>query len=282
MNLAQNLIKADKKSPKNILIVGDAMVDVYIHGKTYGTCQESCMKFVEESRYVVPGGAANAARSLSYWMVRIIFPPNRLSSTPTKTRFMVGDRCVFRHDNDRVDTYNIDSVRAESLVYAQNADAVLLSDYDKGILTPEFIKDIVEICKKANIPCVVDCKRPPELYEGCILKGNVEWLNRYKPNMMTPQVVITNGWDGPTVSGRMVSINQSRVHCINHVGAGDCFAAHLALALAYGFDLFNAAAIAHSAGRVYVQYRHNRPPRPEEIAADMDECLNPTCAVGSE
>jgi sugar/nucleoside kinase (ribokinase family) len=56
---------------------------------------------------------------------------------------------------------------------------------------------------------------------------------------------------------------------VNHVGAGDCFAAHLTLALAYGFSLKEAAGLAHSAGRVYVQSFHNHPPFPTDIAADM-------------
>ena len=62
-----------------------------------------------------------------------------------------------------------------------------------------------------------------------------------------------------------------KVNCINHVGAGDCFGAHLVLALMYGFSLEDAATIAHSAGRVYVQHLHNRPPLPEEIEEDLEK-----------
>ena len=59
----------------------------------------------------------------------------------------------------------------------------------------------------------------------------------------------------------------------NHVGAGDCFAAHLILGLAYGLSLEDAATVAHSAGRVYVQFPHNRPPLPSEIVADFATAL---------
>jgi len=59
------------------------------------------------------------------------------------------------------------------------------------------------------------------------------------------------------------------VECKSHVGAGDCFAAHLTLALAHGIPLEQAAAIAHSAGRVYVQHLHGRPPYPIEIRKDL-------------
>ena len=63
------------------------------------------------------------------------------------------------------------------------------------------------------------------------------------------------------------------VKCVNHVGAGDCFSAHLVLALAYGFTLEDAAVIAHSAGRVYVQHQHSRPPLPQEVREDMASAL---------
>ena len=63
--------------------------------------------------------------------------------------------------------------------------------------------------------------------------------------------------------------SKNLVRVVSHVGAGDCFGAHIVLALAHGFSLREAAALAHSAGRVYVQFPHNRAPRPEEIAADL-------------
>jgi D-beta-D-heptose 7-phosphate kinase/D-beta-D-heptose 1-phosphate adenosyltransferase len=61
------------------------------------------------------------------------------------------------------------------------------------------------------------------------------------------------------------------VPCRNHVGAGDCFGAHLALALASDVHNLRAAVrYAHAAGRVYVQHPHNRPPYLHEIARDLD------------
>ena len=55
----QLLQKCRDKKP-TILVIGDSMLDVYVHG-TYDSCQENCPKFVEKERYRVPGGAANAA-----------------------------------------------------------------------------------------------------------------------------------------------------------------------------------------------------------------------------
>ena len=273
MNVVQKLIEADRVSPKLILVVGDGMTDIYIHGRLEDSCQEGCQKFVEKERVVVPGGAANAARSLKYWRTEVPAFYAYGPKGPIKTRFMDVSRCTFRHDNDYVDGNQssirqgvIDALRSSIPFDALlQPSAVLLSDYDKGMLTPEFIKEIVETCKRLGIPCVADVKRAPETYQGAILKGNVDWIerHRYSPD------VLTRGEKQPIVDGYWFVGLSNPVPCVNHVGSGDCFAAHLTLALAHGFSLRDAAAIAHSAGRVYVQFPHNRPPRPDEIAEDM-------------
>jgi len=73
-------------------------------------------------------------------------------------------------------------------------------------------------------------------------------------------------------------------HCVNHVGAGDCFGAWLTLGLAHGLRLQEAARLAHAAGRVYVRHPHNRPPWPHEIRKELDpvggKILNPEMLGG--
>jgi bifunctional ADP-heptose synthase (sugar kinase/adenylyltransferase) len=285
VNLVQKLIELDRTTPKRILVVGDGMTDVYIHGLVETNCQEGCAKFVEESRTTVSGGAANAVRSLENWHTKVDY----FGACPgsIKTRFMVGNRCVFRHDDDdNVLSGLLDVVRMEAVqAFRRNwYNAVLLSDYDKGTLTSEFIRDVVGWCKNRVIPCVADCKREPDVYRGCVLKCNQEYQHLHNGRLSNlvydvvnkQQLVVTCGsmnpiaWDSDSPWG--LGYDLPNVKCINHVGAGDCFAAHLTLALAHGLSLKDAAAMAHSAGRVYVQYAHNRPPVPEEIAADMNLC----------
>jgi bifunctional ADP-heptose synthase (sugar kinase/adenylyltransferase) len=273
VNLVERLIEMDRRAPKRILVIGDGMTDVYVHGRLEDQCQEGCPKFVEESRISVPGGAANAARSLDHWCARTQF--RGTPHGPTKTRFMVDDRCVFRFDDDRGRTIsNFQRIRAEAIqdlrTGRRHFDAVYLSDYDKGMLTPEFICEVGGICWGRAIPCVADAKRSPEVYDGTILKCNFDWFSRNKRmGYLDPNLVITYGPSVPSAGGELVKFDGQPVKCVNHVGAGDCFGAHLTLALACGFSLKDAAAIAHSAGRVYVQFSHNRPPQSPEIAADF-------------
>lgn len=287
MNLVERLIQADRKSPKRILVVGDIMDDVYVSVRVEDNCQEGCQKFVETDRVVVPGGAANAANSLCHWRSNVLIPYRGLhykpTQIPTKTRYMVGGKCVLRSDNDSLrHSSNLDYLHYELIKTIDKYSAVLISDYDKGTLKPRFISELATACRRYAIPCVADCKRPPETYDGCILKANGTWGVRNGIGWKPEEAYIeTHGEDYPGVwyLGRWRSIripNLPPVKCVNHVGAGDCFAAHLTLALAHGFSLWDAAAIAHSAGRVYVRYPHNRPPQPEEIAVDM---ASATCAA---
>lgn len=269
---------------KNILVIGDGMTDIYAYGRMESTCQEGCPKFIEERKVAVPGGAWNASQTLKKWkdngiIAQYIGLPPEIA--PVKKRCMVGNKCVFRHDNDNTGTgKGHEAIRLiiESLLTDDKPstrmefDAILLSDYDKGLLTREFIQMVVAVCKKRSVPCVADCKRAPELYDGCILKGNYEYWSKYHAPYKA-EILITNGPQPPQTlyTQHCCKKDLSSVNCVNHVGAGDCFAAHLTLALAYGFSLKKSAAFAHSAGRVYVQRPNNTPPHPDEIRADMDD-----------
>lgn len=297
MNLVHKLQARIAEENKPIVVIGDAMADVWIHGHVE-ECQDGCPKFVEESRTAVPGGAANAERSISRWsepycpfgsvetmrpMVTTVLCALLEKDRVAKARFVDNSgKIVFRHDDDIETNYifiqnnHQQCYRWEiprALKAIEIAGAVLLSDYDKGFLTPEFIQQVVAKCKKHNVPCVADCKRAPEVYDGCTLKCNEEYTKKHSltsayRNMA--QVIVTHGANTPFSQEFQRQDELQSVPLVNHVGAGDCFAAHLTLALAYGFSLREASALAHSAGRVYVQHQHNYPPYPYEIAADME------------
>ena len=275
VNLVHELIRKDRESPLRLAVVGDAIDDTYIDG-TLGIGQENCQKFTETSRISVSGGAENAAKSLVHWNTKAI---SFATDAESKTRFMVDGRCIFRHDAPRrYDSFaKIDRYNAKSALHSDYS-GVLISDYDKGFLTPEFIREIIDLCNERKIPCVADAKREPDLYEGSTIKGNADYHDKF--NVLAPYCVLTHGPNYPDVwtperwsredDEGLDKPPRPSVLCKNHVGAGDCFSSHLLLALAHGFTLEQAAEIAHCAGRVYVQHEHNRPPWPHEIARDYD------------
>lgn len=290
MTLVRQLLKTISTNPKKVIVIGDAVTDVWIHGHT-DICQDNCVKFIEHSRYSTFGGAANAHNCLKYWPIKSDLFAWYPSDQPVKTRYIDADNnIVFRHDNEletiKTNRDGYEWLRTDAIDAIKNTGAVLLSDYDKGFITPQFIKEVVTLCKQYKVPCIADCKREPEVYTGCILKCNVDYQHKYRDvlgrlifgsNSDNIQVVITNGSMNPTIfmdgTSSGLGYDLRNVKCRNHVGAGDCFAAHLTLAIAHGFSLRNAAALAHSASRVYVQHLHNTPPTPDDITMDLFSAL---------
>lgn len=278
MDLVSQLLSRIAESRRRIVVIGDVMVDRWVHGRIE-QCQDGCSKFVQEGCVVeTPGGAANAANCLSNWGVNVSLYGCSSNDCPVKTRYVADGRIVFRADDDRLpESGGYRWALEAALEMVEQAGAVLLSDYDKGFLLPDFVRQVAVLCRFRSVPCVADCKRAPEVYEGCILKANDDWWKRSPAGTVVGDVVITQGKYGPVAfcNGDIILTENCLppVQCVNHVGAGDCFAAHLTLALAYGFSLKDAAAIAHSAGRIYVQHAHNRPPMPSEIKTDMSSVI---------
>jgi D-beta-D-heptose 7-phosphate kinase / D-beta-D-heptose 1-phosphate adenosyltransferase len=289
------LIEANERTPKKICVIGDSMEDVWLHG-TLSAGQEGCPLFREESSVTTPGGAANAARQLHRWNSHTsLIAPLRAcsmsepwkqidgelafscSSMPVKVRMLVDGKVVFRSDRDSAyftNDYNRDECRrlALSAVRSMGFDAVLISDYEKGFLDEDLIGAVIRACEDQKIPCVADAKRDAAFYQGAVIKGNDAWLGKNLGHKIHPSV-ITKGAGGAFVlypdHTHWVKAGPP-VTCVNHVGSGDCFAAHLTLALAHGLTLKEAALVAHAAGRVYVTHEHCRPPWPHEIRKDID------------
>lgn len=283
MNLVEELLKRMSEKRRRVVIIGDVMVDRWVTVRRE-ECQDGCDKLVQISALEVPGGAGNAHRSISLWPVNASLYGYGHNDCPIKCRYVDGNGKILLRVDDEGELPRRGYGWCYDLAIDMigSASAVLLSDYDKGFLTPDIVKYIANKCKERDIPCVADCKREPDIYDGCILKCNAEYQHANNQRLgelvfdakSGQRLVVTAGrlnpvmWDGDGPVG--LGYDLPPVGCKNHVGAGDCFAAHLTLALAYEFSLKESAAIAHSAGRVYVQHLHNRPPRPEEISADME------------
>jgi bifunctional ADP-heptose synthase (sugar kinase/adenylyltransferase) len=212
--MIDKLIEADRKSPKRIWVLGDVMDDVWVYGELRD-CQDHCLKFVESSRMRTPGGAAGARRQLDHWSSEAVLNGNIVSSepTPTKTRFMANGKIAFRHDDEHVcvatHSFNVEHAKIEQFrrdrivanLSKSLPDAVLLSDYDKGFLTPEFIRQIIDHCNQRKIPVVADAKREPKTYQGAILKCNEAYAEKFKKELAAHIgiVVITRGAKLPLI-----------------------------------------------------------------------------------
>lgn len=180
----------DQMGRLKIVVVGDIMVDAYAWGFSERMSPEAPVPVLQinetEER---PGGAANVALNLQSLGVQTqlvsvvgadeagrrlqlaieaagITCDALVTSThrPTtiKKRIMNGQRQLLRIDEEHTEDLNDDEATALLDAFQQvviDADAVILQDYDKGVLSPTVIQSITAICRGAGIPIAVDPKK---------------------------------------------------------------------------------------------------------------------------
>lgn len=194
---------------KNILVVGDVMLDTYYTGDVKRISPEAPVPvFRKKAERSVLGGAANVAANLvaagqnvsmmsiigndeTGIELREIFNIQGVNTdlvisldrnTTEKTRFLASNnQQVLRLDVE--DTNPITDDEAENLLKRieekiESFDLVLISDYMKGLLTYRFTQGIINASRKSNIPVIIDVKDPEyNKYNGAtLIKPNLKEL----------------------------------------------------------------------------------------------------------
>jgi rfaE bifunctional protein kinase chain/domain len=162
---------------KAILVIGDLMVDRYVRSQGRKLSREAPVPVADFiSEELVLGGAANLANNLvalganvrvlgvvgndepGKWIQEelekkgVDVSGTVVNSRPTslKTRFILNHRQYLRIDKEsRTD---VESHVTKQFLYSlddllEDADGVVFSDYDKGVITPELISNVVEECR---------------------------------------------------------------------------------------------------------------------------------------
>ena len=163
----------------NALIIGDVMIDSYIWGKTDRISPEAPVPVVSvESRQERLGGAANVALNVKSLSANPIictvigndskgdtliklFEENNLS---TKGIIRSNKRQLLRIDEEIDSDINHDETLSllktiENILKENKIDVVIFEDYDKGVITPDLIENVVKLSKHNNIPTIVDPKK---------------------------------------------------------------------------------------------------------------------------
>lgn len=193
--------------------------------------------------------------------------------TTTKTRVMARKQQVVRFDHERDDDLPDDCAGElcerlrESLA---EADVVILEDYNKGVLTPSVIRTALRVATERGIPVVVDPKfRHIFEYRGATLfKPNSfeitsalgtplqadddEWLEEARLRFGCDHLLVTLGEGGMalrTDDGTTIRVPAVAREVFDVSGAGDTVVACIAVALATGASIREAAVMAnHAAG----------------------------------
>jgi D-beta-D-heptose 7-phosphate kinase/D-beta-D-heptose 1-phosphate adenosyltransferase len=175
-------------SSKRLLVVGDVMLDKYVWGEVGRISPEAPVPVVRATHQNhQPGGAANVAMNIARLgaqaevigftgadenegLLKESLTANRIAPdfvacdgfpTITKQRIVGGRQQMLRLDSERLgerSQADYDRLIAAVLTHLPGADAVVLSDYAKGVLTPDVCKKIIGAARKAGIPVLVDPK----------------------------------------------------------------------------------------------------------------------------
>jgi D-beta-D-heptose 7-phosphate kinase/D-beta-D-heptose 1-phosphate adenosyltransferase len=173
---------------RHLMVIGDVMLDKYIWGEVKRISPEAPVPVVHASHQSEqPGGAANVAMNLAHLgaqthligftgaddseaVLAECLRSNGISShfvvssgfpTITKLRIIGGRQQMLRLDTERVGARCTDDYeRLIECIHAHlpHCDAVVLSDYAKGVLAPEVCQTIIQSARKRDIPVLVDPK----------------------------------------------------------------------------------------------------------------------------
>jgi|SRR5579862_1184833 len=297
----------DAASRQRIAIVGDAMLDVYLHGDVARISPEAPVPVVRvRERRLALGGAANvaqnvaglgaraelvgavgadeAARQIRAMLARIGGQTRGLITvqrpTTTKTRIVARSQQVVRVDEERDDDCSGAEVRKIRVAVeraVRDADALILEDYNKGVLVAGVIEHAIAAALKKAIPIVVDPKyRNFFAYRGATI---------FKPNRRELEAALGASVDvdhpatlpglverlgvesilltlsergmalierGATATHGLHRIPTTARDVYDVVGAGDTVTAYLAAMLAGGATRLEAAVVANFAAGVEV------------------------------
>lgn len=288
---------------KKILIVGDLILDRYIWGKVSRISPEAPVPIVEvtDENYLL-GGAANVANNIASLgghativgvaghdrggeiLTKILTERGIQSdgvfrsSRPTtmKARVIAHSQQVVRFD--REDKNKVEGKLLKNILdYLHSEipghDAVIISDYKKGVISAELIEKVLKESRPKNIFVAVDpkighfhCYRKvslitPNIHEassasGVEIKDEKSLINAGKAllrKLACSAVLITRGEHGMSLfrKDKVVHIPTVAKNVFDVTGAGDTVIATFTLAYTAGASMEESAVIAnHSAGIV--------------------------------
>jgi D-beta-D-heptose 7-phosphate kinase/D-beta-D-heptose 1-phosphate adenosyltransferase len=307
---------------KNILVIGDIILDHYIWGKVSRISPEAPVPVVEVTREsFLLGGAANVAHNIVSLGGRAsvigingqdiagealmnilrqkgvncegIFTENR--PTTVKTRVIAHNQQVVRFD--REDRKYVDGKILKGILAYINSvlfryDAVIVSDYQKGMISSELISDLVKKTKSRNMFIAVDPKVGHfDFYKGVSLitpnvmeassGSNIEIRDdntllkagrSLMKKLSCKAVLITRGEQGMSLfeKNKVTHIPTVARKVYDVTGAGDTVISAFTLACASGANMEEAAVVANHAAGIVVGEVGTAVATPEQLLKSFE------------
>ncbi|MBI4477407.1 MAG: hypothetical protein HY654_09555 [Acidobacteria bacterium] len=317
---------------RRLLVLGDIIADEFIYGRISRVSREAPVLILKyDATQVVPGGAGNTANNVASLGARVHLvglmgtdeSGKRLAQslhdrversglirllryrTPTKTRILAGGVHSAKQQVVRIDREASggasDAVRQvfarKALTAAVSADAILVSDYGYGMVTPPLVRAIrARVAKTGRrVPILVDSRYDLLRYRdvttctpnesevehllGVTIGDGARPLERAGREILRrtrmDAVLVTRGSRGMA----LFEPKRQTVHIpifgtdeiADVTGAGDTVIATMALALSEGASFYEAARLANYAGGIVVMKRGTATVSAQELRAALQK-----------
>jgi bifunctional ADP-heptose synthase (sugar kinase/adenylyltransferase) len=233
-----------------ILLIGDSCIDEYQYGKIDRISPEAPVPiFNLTTKEVKPGMAANVQGNLVALGCMISF----ITGAPSKKLRLIDQRSkqhVLRIDDDVISA----AITINDVGDLDMCDAVVISDYNKGLVSYELIEQII---KKSNhgvkFPVFVDTKKTDlERLQGAWVKINSLEYSLIKSECTG--LIVTMGENGAKVPHHDLYLPSPRVEVSDVCGAGDTFLAALTVGWLETHNIEQAIQFANTAASIAVQH----------------------------
>ena len=313
MGILNNFKKA------TVLVLGDLVMDHFIWGKVRRISPEAPVPVVEvNSESLMLGGAANVVNNIHSLggkvlvcgvvgkddmgknLMRelrlkgitsdgVIVEENR--PTSVKTRVIAHGQQVVRFDREKKDKIHLDTMKGIMDYLREKirfVDAIVISDYAKGVISEELVEEVISLAKKKGKPVAVDPKVSHFDYykyativtpnndeasqasgvdiesDSSLLRAGEVLLNK----LGSDAVLITRGEHGMSLfenNGGITHIPTVAQEVYDVSGAGDTVIGTVALAIASGASFKEAAVISNFAAGIVVGKVGTATVTPEEL-----------------
>lgn len=245
-----------------ITVVGDILLDRWIYGRVDRISPEAPVPvFVQESIREMSGGAGNVCANLLSLGCNALIAGTFSGNCSVKTRYVAAGQQVMRVDEDFISPES-KAYEDHFFDFATSGDpqALVISDYAKGICTPMLCGRLINWAIHQGIPVVVDPKgKSWRKYEGCtLITPNEAEYAAWEHDCNFPAILRTMGSKGvELLRGNelpfRIEANVRDVYDV--VGCGDTIAAVVAAGLARGLTMEDACGIANAAAGVVAAKR---------------------------
>lgn len=243
----------------SILLIGDSCIDEYKIGTVDRLSPEAPVPVIKITKeYSLPGMSSNVKQNLINLGIDPDFVTNDQEIRKTRYIDQRSGQHLLRVDSED----DILSWSGKLPFPLHEYDAIVISDYDKGFLTYESIRYLVEM---STCPVFIDTKKKDLAFFGEDSRVYIK-INDLESKLATSKpanLIITRGGDGAVYNGNIFPTKP--VEVMDVCGCGDTFLAALTTQYLFTKNIEKAILFANIAAGLTVQHRGNYAPTYEEI-----------------